>query len=191
MIGSVKGKVILVDGNNLLVEVGGVGYRVLVSERVAANANLNNEVFLYTHTHVKEDVLDLFGFTDVQDLKLFNNLISVNGVGPRTAMTIFSFYSRNEIVDAVLKGDVNFFTRVPRLGKKNAQKIIIELKSKFKDTSTFDLNADDGNDNKEVYEALKTFGFSRKEIAESLKNIDSSASTSDEKIKQALKLLGK
>lgn len=191
MIGFVKGKVILKDGNELIVDVGGVGYRVLVSEKLLNSLNNKNEIQLYTYTYVKEDVLDLFGFRDLADLKLFKDLISVNGVGPRTAMTIFSFSTREDIIDAVLKGDVSFFTRIPRLGKKNAQKIIIELKSRLKDTSSFDLNAGEKEDNKEVFEALKTFGFSHKEIVESLKNLDSNIKTSDEKIKLALKYLGK
>lgn len=191
MIGLIKGKVILKDGSELIIDVNGVGYRVLVSERLLANIDEKTEIQVFTYTYVKEDTLDLFGFQDLADLKLFKNLISVNGVGPKTAMTIFSFSTREEIVNAVLKGDVSFFTRIPRLGKKNAQKIIIELKSKFKDDSSLDLNADEKEENKEVFEALRTFGFSHKEIAEALKNIDPKVNTSDEKIKLALKNLGK
>jgi holliday junction DNA helicase RuvA len=190
MIGSIRGKVILKDESNLVIEAGGVGYRVLVSEKLYSKTNLNEEISLFIFTHVKEDALDLFGFLELADLKLFKNLISVNGVGPRTAMTIFSFSTRQEIVDAVLKGDVSFFTRIPRLGKKNAQKIIIELKSKFKDDSIFDLNAGEKEEDRDVIDALKTFGFSHKEITEVLKNIDSSLK-SDEKIRLALKYLGK
>ena len=190
MIGLVKGKVLLKDGNDLIIDINGVGYRVLVSEKLISKTAEGSDVQLFTFTYVKEDVLELFGFEELADLKLFKNLISVNGVGPRTAMTIFSFSGREEIVDAVLKGDVPFFTRIPRLGKKNAQKIIIELKSKLKDSSSFDLNADEKEDNKEVFDALRNFGFSHKEITETLKNIDSNAS-SDEKIKMALKYLGK
>jgi len=190
MIGSLKGKIILKDGNEIIIDVSGVGYRVLVSSKFLESIKEESEIQLFTYTYVKEDVLDLFGFKELSDLKLFKDLISVNGVGPRTAMTIFSYSTRLEIVEAVLKGDVTFFTRIPRLGKKNAQKIIIELKSKLKDNSSFDLNADEKDENKEVFEALKTFGFSSKEISEALKNIDPKDS-SNEKIKMALKYLGK
>lgn len=191
MIGLVKGKVILKDNNDLIVDVNGVGYRILVSEKLIASAVEGKEIQLFTYTYVKEDALELFGFQELLDLKLFKDLISVNGVGPKTAMLIFSFATRSEIVEAVLRGDVSFFTRIPRLGKKNAQKIIIELKSKFKDNSSFDLNTADDDENREVFDALKNFGFSRKEIAEALKNIDSKASSSDEKIRLTLKYLGK
>ena len=191
MIRSLKGKVILKEGLNLIVEANGVGYKVLVSEKVWSNAKINEENFLFIYSHIREDAFELFGFSEIEDLKLFENLISVSGVGPKTAMGIFSFSNREDIINAVLKGDVEFFTAVPRLGKKNAQKIIIELKSKFKDTNILDLSGVDSSENEEVLAALKTFGFSRKEIGEALKSLNSEAKTSEEKIKLALKYLGK
>jgi holliday junction DNA helicase RuvA len=191
MIGSLRGKVILKDGLHLLIDVNGVGYKVLVSEKIWSKTHLDNEIFLYIYSHIKEDVFDLFGFLETADLKLFESLISVSGVGPKTAMSIFSVSDRNEIVNAVLNGDVSFFTRIPRLGKKNAQKIIIELKSKFKDNSSFDLSDEDQGEFEEISSVLKTFGFNSREISDALKNIDSSAKTVDEKIKSSLKYLGK
>jgi Holliday junction DNA helicase RuvA len=189
MIGSIRGKVILKDANYLLVEVNGVGYRVLVSSKVLSENK--NEVMLFTYTHVREDALDLFGFSEIGDLKLFEYLISVSGVGPKTAMSIFSFADRNGVVEAVIKGDVEFFTQVPRLGKKNAQKIIIELKNKLGDTSSLDLSGEDSAENNEIITALKTFGFSAKEAGDALKSIDKEAKTVEEKIKLALKYFGK
>lgn len=189
MIGSVRGKVILKDGNYLLVETGGVGYRVLVSSKDLSENK--SEVLLYTYTHVREDALDLFGFSEIADLKLFELLIGVSGVGPKTGMSIFSFADRNGVVDAILKGDVEFFTQVPRLGKKNAQKIIIELKNKLGDDSILDLSGVDSEENAEIILALKAFGFSTKEAQDALKNIDKDAKTMEEKVKLSLKYLGK
>ncbi len=190
MIGSIRGKVILKDGLHLLVDVNGLGYRVLVSEKVWSKLHLNDEAFLFIYSHIRDDAFDLFGFPETADLKLFENLIGVSGIGPKTAMSIFSFLSRDEIINGVLKGDTDIFIGIPRLGKKNAQKIIIELKSKFKDDSSFDLNGPDSGVNNEVITALKSFGFSHKEITDALKNIDPEAQTSEEKIKLALKALG-
>ena len=189
MIGSLKGKITLRDGNHVLVEVGGVGYRVLVSSKIAANNSEN--ISLFTYTHVKEDALELFGFSEIADLKLFENLISVSGVGPKTAMAISSFSDRNNIVKAVLDGDVDFFTGVPRLGKKNAQKIIIELRNKLGDSSTLDLSEPKSSENEEIIQALESFGFSAKESSNALKNIDKNLKSAEEKIKMALKYLGK
>jgi Holliday junction DNA helicase RuvA len=106
-------------------------------------------------------------------------------------MSIFSFADRNGVVEAVIKGDVEFFTQVPRLGKKNAQKIIIELKNKLGDTSSLDLSGEDSAENNEIITALKTFGFSAKEAGDALKSIDKEAKTVEEKIKLALKYFGK
>lgn len=191
MIGSIRGKVVLKEENNLIVETSGVGYKVLVSEKVWSKTHLDDNLFLFIYSHIREDAFELFGFLEIDDLKLFENLISVNGVGPKTAMSVFSFSTRNDIVNAVLKGNVEFFTRVPRLGKKNAQKIIIELKSKFKDTNSLDLSAEDYEANAEVYQALRTFGFSNKEIDGAIKNIDPNLTSTNEKIKFVLKYLGK
>jgi holliday junction DNA helicase RuvA len=192
MIGSVRGKVILRDGNTIIVETAsGVGYRILVSSKVLSENPIDHQTFIYTYTHVKEDILELFGFSEIADLKLFENLISVNGVGPKTAMSVFSVLTREEIIGGVLKGDVNVFSGIPRLGKKNAQKIIIELKNKLGDTSSFDLNGLDSDAADEVYSALQSFGFKPAEIRDALKNVDSKASTPEEKIKIALKYLGK
>ncbi len=191
MIGSLRGKVILKDGLNLILEIGGVGYRVLVSERTLAKAILGKEFFLFTYAHIREDSFDLLGFEQVEDLKLFENLIGVSGIGPKTAMSIFSFSTREEIVGAVLKGDVEFFTVVPRLGRKNAQKLIIELKNKLGDKGSIDLTGLKSKENEEIVAALKTFGFSNQEAYEALKNLDDSIEKPEEKIKQALKYLGR
>jgi len=190
MIGSIRGKIILQDGNHILVETGGVGYRVLVSSKVLSN-HKNSEIALFTYTHVKEDALELFGFLETSDLKLFENLLSVSGVGPKTAMSIFSYLTRDEVINAVLKGDTSVFEGIPRLGKKNAQKIIIELKSKLGDTSSLDLSSMDSSENTDVLQALQSFGFSSKEARDALKNIDKKAESAEEKIKLALKYLGK
>src|SRR3990167_10151241 len=119
MIGSIRGKVILKDGNHLIVEANGIGYRVLVSSKVLSNNHLDKHTFLYIYSHVKEDAFELFGFSEIADLKLFENLLGVSGVGPRTAMSIFSTLTREEIINAVLKGDTGVFMEIPRLGKKN------------------------------------------------------------------------
>ena len=91
MIGSLRGKIILKDGLHLLVDVNGLGYRVLVSEKVWSKLKINDEAFLFIYSHIRDDAFDLFDFPEIADLKLFENLISVSGVGPKTAMSIFSF----------------------------------------------------------------------------------------------------
>ena len=191
MIGSLKGTVELLDNPYTIVNVGGVGYRVLLYNSLFSEIKLNDQIKLYTYTHVKEDALDLFGFLSLEDLKLFENLISVSGVGPKTASGLFSHGSRNEIVEAIIKGNVDFFTNVPRLGKKNAQKIIIELKNKMGSFEDLDLSEEGQKINSEVIAALKGFGFSTREAIEASKGIKDQGETITDKIKLALKQLGK
>lgn len=191
MIGLLKGKTEFIDGSYAIVDVGGVGYRVLVTNDILSKIEIGKEIKLFTYTYVRDDTLDLFGFSSIDDLKLFEQLISVSGVGPKTAVSIFSIGNRSTIIEAVVKGDVSFFIAVPRLGKKNAQKIIIELKSKLGSLEELDLSQEVDERAKEVLGVLKSFGFSSNEAREALKNIDKKVESVEEKIRLALKYLGK
>lgn len=192
MIGALKGVIEHRDDPFLIVDVHGVGYKVLVPTTVLAKiSGTGEEIKLFTHTHVREDVLELFGFTEHADLKLFEYLIGVSGVGPRTALGIFSVGSRNAIVQAISEGNVSFFTSVPRLGKKNGQKIIIELKNKLGAGGDLDLSDTSGNDQGELISALKAFGFSAAESQEAIQALNGKGDTVEEKVKLALKYLGK
>ena len=187
MIGMLRGEVALRDDPFLIVDVSGIGYKVLVSSSVLAKTKLGNKITLFTHTHVREDTLSLFGFSDSSDLKLFEKLIGVSGIGPKTAMNIFSVGDRDSISAAIATGDVDFFTSVPRLGRKSGQKIIIELKGKL-DMDSFLGNGEKHN---EILMALKNFGFTVSEIQSALKGVSGQGKTMQEKIKLALKFLGK
>lgn len=191
MIGFLQGIVVVRDAPHIIIDVGGVGYRVTVPKSVFAKSIGNGQKFkLFTYTHVRDDALELFGFEEPEDLKLFKYLISVSGVGPKTAMNIFSIGNRQSIAAAIIKGDVSFFSIVPRLGKKNAQKIIIELKNKFGSVEDLDLSGNTEADD-EVVDGLKSFGFSSKEAEGALRTIKNKGETVEEKIRLALRYLGK
>ena len=191
MIGSLKGKVEFRDGTTLIVDVSGVGYKVTATADVLKNATIASGIKVYTYTYVREDTLELFGFSSPDDLKLFERIISISGIGPRTAINIFSIGSREGIINAIIKGDVEFFTGVPRLGRKNAQKLIIELRGKLGSLEDLDLSAEADGQSSEVITALKSFGFSAGEAREAIKNIDKKVEGVEEKIRLALKYLGK
>ena len=191
MIAHLSGTLLLRDDPYIIVQVGGVGYKVQVSSNISSKISQDSKIELFTYTHVREDVLELFGFLNYQDLKLFELLISVSGVGPKTALNIFSLGGHKEISNAIISGDVDFFTGIPRLGKKNAQKIIIELKSKLGDASILDIKDSDFEGSDEVLLALMSFGFSRTESLEAVRKIGEQRKTVEEKIKLALKYLGK
>lgn len=190
MIGSLHGVVELVDGSQILVNVHGVGYRVHVPQSVLVSYHRDDKIDVYTYTHVREDILDLYGFPQLEDLKLFEMFLSVNGIGPKTALGIFSVGSRSDILSAIQKADVKFFTGVPRLGTKNAQKLIIELKGKLGSLAELDLSGKNDVMVDEVTQALRGFGFKDKEIADALEAV-ADVEGSSKKIKMALKYLGK
>lgn len=188
MVAYLNGKIIIRDDPFLIVDVNGVGYRVYATHEVLASI-VDDTVKLFTYTHVREDALELYGFSTYQDLRLFELLTSVSGVGPRTAIGVFSVGNAQDITNAISAADASFFTRVPRLGGKNAQKIIIELKNKIGGDGVLDLGGK-ASSRSELSAALKSFGFSRDEIDDAVKNISPSLSV-EEQIKQALKHLGK
>lgn len=191
MIGFLKGKVELLSRPFVLLNVNGVGYKILVSETVYKKLILNDDIRIFTFTYVREDELALFGFLEYEDLALFENLIAVSGIGPKTALNIFSFGERKEIIEAIIKGDVGFFTSVPRLGTKNAQRIIIELKNKMGADQELDLSGKDFLENTQVLDALKNFGFSRQESQKALRDIKEVGLSAEDKIRLALKALGR
>jgi len=192
MIGTLKGVIEYREDPFLIIDVNGVGYKVLVPTSVLSKINgTGDAIKLYTHTHVREDLLELYGFIDPADLKVFSLLIGVSGVGCRTALGIFSVGTRGDIIQAISTGDVTFFTSVPRLGKKNGQKIIIELKNKLGATGDINLSDDNGLEQQELINALKGFGFSQREAQEAIRGLNGKGETIEEKVRLALKNLGK
>lgn len=142
-----------------------------------------------THTYVREDALMLFGFATVEDLSIFELLLTVSGIGPKTALAVLD-RGVDAIKRAIVASDVEFFMTVPRLGKKNAQKIIIELKSKLGSTADLDLTKEEGNEVKQIIDALISMGFDRKEAREAVTQLPADG-TLEQKVKYALKMMDK
>lgn len=168
----------------------GVGYKVFVPNDILETKPIKEPINLFTYTHLKEDALELYGFSTMEELALFELFLGVSGVGPKTAMSIFSNGKSEKIKEAIIKGDVSFFTTIPRLGKKNAQKIIIELRPKLGSLGELDLVGESG-ETKEILDALKAFGFNTSEAKEALKATQNVKGNTSDKIKEALKYLGK
>ncbi len=188
----IKGKVVARDNSSVVVDANGVGYKVTLANGIGSYlAEKEDIVRLFIHTHVREDLIELYGFLAFEELKLFEQLISVSGVGPKTAINVFSVGDKDSIIKAIIDGDVSFFTTVPRLGRKNAQKIIIELRTKFGEDKELDLSEKDIKENADVIAALKKFGFSQKEAVGAIKDTKQRGKTTEERIKLALKYLGK
>ena len=190
MIGALKGIIYSFHKNPALFFVGDVGYRVFITSLCAKTLAANKKVLLYIHSHIREDAFDLYGFPSEEELSLFELLITVSGIGPKTALPILD-RGVETIKRAVMTSDVEFFTTIPRLGKKNAQKIIIELKSKLGSLQELDLNDTIEGETKELIDALCSMGFARSEILAIIKKIPAKAITLEQKLREALQLLGK
>lgn len=184
MIAKLTGKPEILDHQSIILEVNGVGYKVFFNRK--PNQPLPSTLFI--HTHVKDDALDLYGFISQEELQLFKLLIGVSGIGPKTGINVMD-KGVEAITQAVSKGDVDFFTTVPRLGRKNAQKIIIELKSRLGSLTELDLSAD-SSETTDAISALVGLGFSKIEARAALNQV-SGQPTLEAKISQAIKLLGK
>lgn len=152
----------MIQGQDLTVLVNGVGYGVHVGSKTLGQVHDGLPVKMWIYTHVREEALELFGFSSTADRELFKLLLSVSGVGPKTALGITD-YSSEQIIHAVQTADVSLFSAVPRVGKKLAQKIIIELKPKL--GSLQELNLGPRTDQeRDVMEALQALGFSDTDI---------------------------
>lgn len=190
MIAYLEGTVKFKGPSYLIIQTGGIGYKVHTPAELINKSTIDSPFSVFTYTHVRDDILDLYGFRDPENLALFELFLTVSGIGPKLALSIFSLGKLDKIKEAIVKGDIEFFTGVPRLGKKNVQKLIIELRPKLGSLGVLDLSEDSG-ETKEIIDALKSFGFSINESREALKSLKESKGTTSDKIRQSLKYLGK
>ncbi len=187
MIGALQGTIFHKGLDHIILMTGGVGYRVAVPLPLLTKLQQSEELSVWIYNHIREDVFDLYGFASLPELKLFELIIGVSGIGPKTALLIMS-KGVSEIEQAISRADVSFFTGIPRLGTKNAQKIIIELKNKI---GGRDLDLTTATqDQQEVVKALQTLGFEKREIVDKLGSLESGLAIEDQ-IRKMLKLLGK
>lgn len=186
MIGFISGKMQVFGERVLLTTAGGVGYFVFVSEKLLAAGN-QDYLELYIYSYIRQDRFELYGFATPEQLQLFELLVAVSGCGPKTALLLASG-GVTALKQAVQQAEVAYFTAFPRVGKKLAQKLIIELKSKLGGLKDLDLTPQSSSYT-DALEALLTLGFSESQIHLALQQLDPKNVSSGELIKQALKLL--
>ena len=186
MIGSIKGKITLKKEKFVIVEASGVGYKISVSPDTLSKAKkVGDEIFLFIHTHVREDSLDLYGFLNHPELEFFEMLISVSGIGPKSALAILGITSIETLRKAIGTGDTSYLTKISGIGKKTAEKIVIELRDKM----GTELEGSSLQEEMDSLEALKSLGYSQNQAREALKKVAADINT-NAKIKEALKILG-
>lgn len=183
MIGSLRGTILEVHPAYILIEVGGIGYVVKTSIPTLTALKTGQEVFVYIHDHLREDAHDLFGFLSHEELRFFEKLLSVSGVGPKVALTILSAGSIETVRRAVMMGDLSTLTSVPGVGTKTAQKIVLELKGQLVEEPGV------SSEDREVLDALVALGYPAAEARKTLKELNPDITGTSERIREALRYL--
>ncbi len=166
MIALIKGKVEEKEANAVIVLSGDVGYRLYLSFQSLSKVSVGDEIRFYTHHFVKDDRNELYGFLTKKELILFEKLISIGGIGPKTALAILSPFDVEKIENAILNGNISFLVKIPGIGKKTAQRIVLELKGQLEVEEKKGINVPD-----EVYQILLNLGYRKKEIEKAIESI--------------------
>ena len=189
------GKVISKSKNILILENNNIGYEIYMTEIALSELSIGEDAKIYTYYNVTQDNISLFGFKNLEEKKMFENLISVSKIGAKTAIGILSSISTAELAISIITNDINRLSKLPGIGKKTAQRLVLEVIDKVKtEEIIFTEEEQESNENylntteKDVIEALKVLGYNIKEIDNVIKTLDIKSSTED-MIKQALKIL--
>lgn len=189
MIGSIHGRVIHVGGDNVIIEVGGLGYRVIAGPSLLARFRVGSDVSVYTHHLVREDQQALFGFATLDELGFFELLMTVSQVGPRLALAITAAHPVTRLQLAILNDDLDAFTSVSGVGRKTAQRIVLELKEKVHAAG---LSAGSGAaHDSDVVAALESLGYTATEARRAAGAVAGTDGELDSRIKAALQELAR
>ncbi|MEK7163258.1 MAG: Holliday junction branch migration protein RuvA [Patescibacteria group bacterium] len=191
MIAHMRGTVLDKAERSAVIAVGGLGYKVFATTVTMEKLREGKEASLWTHLAVREDSQTLYGFLDRDELHFFELLISISGIGPKTALGILNVSSVSNIRKAVSTGDTSHLTKVSGIGRKMADKIVLELKGKFGTESADAADSASLRDEIDALEALEALGYGHREAREALKAVEKSITDTGERVKKALKLLGK
>ena len=192
------GKVVNKFKNILILENNNIGYEIYMTEIALSELSIDEEAKIYTYYNVTQDNISLYGFKNLEEKKMFENLISVSKIGAKTAIGILSSISTTEFAIAIITNDIARLSKLPGIGKKTAQRLLLEIIDKVKAEEIIFTEEKDSNSNeshisitekeKDVLEALKVLGYNAKEVEKVMGSLDITSSTED-MIKQALKIL--
>ncbi len=174
----------------VVVDVNGIGYKIFSTPEILAGLALDMPASFFTHLAVREDALDLYGFLSSGDQEFFEMLISVSGIGPKSALGILSIASADTLAQAIGTGDTGYLTKVSGIGRKTAEKIVLELRDKMR--ANVDMKSAPGALRAEgdVVLALQSLGYSQNEARDALKEVPGDIIGTNARIKEALKILG-
>lgn len=199
MISYIKGRLEIKAKDYIVVDVSGIGYKIFMSETAISELEKGREVKVFTYMRVREDDISLYGFLNNEELVTFELLISVGGVGAKSAITILSNITPSKFALAVITNDVNTLKKLPGIGAKTAARIILELKDKMKTEQSIESDKNEeikeaivlDNKANDAVEALCVLGYTKKDVENVIAKIDTSKLTVEEIIRQGLKYLGR
>jgi holliday junction DNA helicase RuvA len=191
MIAYIKGTIQHKQEGFIVLENQGLGYKIFVPEEVLLKAKIGDALELYLYHYVREDQESLFGFAKKEELDLFEKLISVSGIGPKTGLGVFAISSVADIKSAIIHGDASILKKVSGIGAKTAERIVLELKNKIDGLIGVDgiKSSDELTAGSDVIDALVGLGFSAGQAREALSKVDPTLSTTEDQVKAALKIL--
>lgn len=193
----IKGSLEEKTKDSIVIEANGVGYKIFISEQTMTKlGELGETTKIYTHYHVREDNISLYGFLSNEELKMFELLLQVSGVGAKTAIIALSNITPSEFAMAIIANDIKTLTKIPGIGNKSAQRIVLELKDKLKTEEAISKDNKnkiiiDNENTDEAIQALQILGYNKNEITKTLDKIEIRGLSTEEIIKQALKLLAR
>jgi len=192
MIGQLTGRISFRTERFIILDVAGVGYKIFISaetlKTLKADGNKLATISFWTHLVVREDALDLYGFIDKQELEFFELLIGISGIGPRSALGILSLAPPATLEKAIAAGDSSYLTKVSGIGRKSAEKIIVELRDKI---GSLETSGESLGSEGDAVEALQSLGYSLREAREALRQISAEITETGAKVRAALKIIGK
>ena len=192
MIFSIRGILGYYELGFVIVDINGISLHVFVPNSMMSKLpSVGEEVFLYTHFIVRQEELSLYGFLNAQDKSIFSLLLSVNGVGPKSALGLLSIFDSVSIAEAVVAGDIDTISKAPGLGKKTASRVVLELQSKLSGSSGFEVLSGSTTEKNEIVGALLALGYSSMEIRQAIDDDLDSDAPLEEQLRIVLQRLGR
>ena len=198
MFAYIKGSLEQKSNNYVVIDVGGIGYKIFMATKaIEALGEIGEVVKVHTHYYVREDNISLYGFNTNEELRMFELLLQVSGIGAKSAITMLSEISPSSFALAVISDDISQLVKIPGIGKKTAARIVLELKDKLKTeeaitkTEEVKLSITNEEETSEAIAALQVLGYTKREIEKALENVDTKNLQLEEIIKQGLKNLAR
>ena len=186
MIGRIEGEVSVRRAGFVILSAGGVGYKIAATREALASLKAGEKASLWTHLAVRENALDLYGFQTEEELRFFETLLTVSGVGPKSALAILDLAPVDTLCSAIAQGNAQYLTKVSGVGRKTAGKIILELREKVGvGAGGASLQGDE-----DALEAMRSLGYSLHEARDALRNVPREVTEGSERLRAALKVLG-